>query len=103
MTHCYHHLTAEERATIMLMREGHLIRSIAKYLGRAASTISRELARHAVPSHAGYDASLAGFRATLTRHRARRQSKLRLGTPLFDLVTYLLRKYWSPRQIDLTQ
>ncbi|MAY72247.1 MAG: IS30 family transposase, partial [Halomonas sp.] len=72
MTHCYHHLTAEERATIMLMREGHSIRSIAKYLGRAASMISRKLARHAVPSHAGYDASLAGFRATLTRHRARR-------------------------------
>ncbi|MEQ5768286.1 IS30 family transposase [Halomonas sp. H33-56] len=102
MTHCYHHLTAEERATIMLMREGHSIRSIAKFLGRAASTISRELARHAVPSHAGYDASLSGFRATLTRHRARRQSKLRLGTPLFDLVTYLLRKYWSPRQIAIT-
>ncbi|PTL88607.1 hypothetical protein C6W88_21085 [Halomonas litopenaei] len=73
------------------MREGHSIRSIAKYLGRAATTISWELARHAVPSHAGYDASLAGFRATLTRHRARSQSKLRLGTPLFDLVTYLLR------------
>ncbi|USZ51948.1 helix-turn-helix domain-containing protein [Halomonas sp. DN3] len=31
------------------MREGYSIRSIAKYHGRAASTVSRELARHAVP------------------------------------------------------
>ncbi|WP_168183927.1 helix-turn-helix domain-containing protein [Halomonas sp. GFAJ-1] len=46
MTHCYLHLSAEDRAAFMLMRAHHSIRAIAQQLGRAPSTISRELARH---------------------------------------------------------
>lgn len=102
MTHCDCHLTAEERAAIMLIRGAYSIRAIAQHLGRAVSIISRELARHTVPTQPGYDASLAGFRATLSRRLPRRQSKLRPETPLFDLVAYLLRQYWSPKQIALT-
>ena len=48
MTHCYYHLSDEDRAAIMLMRASHSIRTIARQLVRAPSTISRELARHTV-------------------------------------------------------
>lgn len=46
-----------------------------------------------------YDASLAGFRVNLTRRQARRTPKLHLDSQLFELVTYLLHKYWSSCQI----
>lgn len=67
MTHNYRHLSAEDRATIMMMRATHSIRSIAAHLGRAPSTVSRELDRHTVALIKGYDASLAGYRARLPR------------------------------------
>ncbi len=86
----------------MLMRTHHSIRAIAQQLGRAPSTISRELAHHMVRSDKAYDASLAGYRARLTRCRPRRRSKLHLDGELFELVIYLLRKYWSPEQIART-
>ncbi len=67
----YEHLTAEERAMLMVMRaDGCSQRAVARCLGRSPSTISRELARNAscckpvgdtiavIP----YDASLAGKR-----------------------------------------
>lgn len=102
MTYCYRHLTAEDRAAIMMMRATHSIRAIAAHLNRAPSTISRELARHTVNVSKGYDASLAGFRARLSRHRPRRQPKLHAGGELLEVVVYLLRKYWSPEQIART-
>ncbi|WKV93670.1 helix-turn-helix domain-containing protein [Halomonas sp. HAL1] len=52
MTHCYRHLSAEDRAAIMLMRANHSIRAIARQLGRSPSTISRELVRHTVSKRA---------------------------------------------------
>ncbi|WKD30503.1 helix-turn-helix domain-containing protein (plasmid) [Halomonas sp. KG2] len=63
MTHCYRHLSAEDRAAIMLMQGHHSIRAIARQLDRAHNTISRELTRHTVRSDIAYDASLAGYRA----------------------------------------
>nr|WP_298523249.1 IS30 family transposase [uncultured Halomonas sp.] len=102
MTHCYHHLSAEDRAAIMMMRATHSIRAIAGHLGRAPSTVARELARHTLSNATGYDASLAGHRARLTRHRPRQLSKLHPDGELFELVVYLLRKYWSPQQIART-
>ena len=98
----YRHLTAEDRAAIMMMRATHSIRAIASHLGRAPSTVSRELTRHTVSVAAGYDASLAGYRARLARHRPRRRPKLHPDGELFELVVYLLRKYWSPQQIART-
>ncbi|MFG6139550.1 helix-turn-helix domain-containing protein [Halomonas sp. THAF12] len=55
MTHCYRHLSAEDRDVIMMMR------AIATHLGRVPSTVSRELAPHTVSRVNGYDASLAGL------------------------------------------
>jgi transposase, IS30 family len=44
----YEHLTAEERATLMVTRaDGCSQREVAGSLGRSPSTISRELARTA--------------------------------------------------------
>jgi transposase, IS30 family len=43
----YEHLTAEEQATLMVMRaDGCSQRAVARCLGRNPSTISRELARN---------------------------------------------------------
>ncbi|MFG6668415.1 helix-turn-helix domain-containing protein [Halomonas sp. HNIBRBA4712] len=39
MAHCYRHLSAEDRAVIMLMRVNHSIRTIAHQLRRAPSTL----------------------------------------------------------------
>ncbi|RUR32698.1 IS30 family transposase [Vreelandella nanhaiensis] len=102
MTLQYHLLSAEERAAIMLMHANHSLRDIARHLDRSVSTVSHEIARHTITAEKGYDASLAGFRAHITRRRARRTPKLHPDSQLFGLVTYLLCKYWSPRQIALT-
>lgn len=90
MNNCYRHLSAEDRAVIMMMKATHSIRVIAHHLGRAPSTVSREVARHSIN---GNDASLAGYRARLTRHRPRRRPKLHPDGELFEVVAHLLRKY----------
>ncbi|MFM9271932.1 helix-turn-helix domain-containing protein [Halomonas elongata] len=87
----------------MMMRATRSIRAITTHLGRAPSTVSRELARHAASSVKGYDASLAGYRARLTRHRLRRRTKQHPDGELFEVVVYLLRQCWSPAQIARTQ
>ncbi|WP_412031003.1 IS30 family transposase [Halomonas sp. M4R1S46] len=102
MTCFFRHLSAEDRAAIMMMRATHSIRAIATHLGRAPSTVSREIARHTVDPIKGYDAGLAGYRARLTRHRPRQCPKLHPDGELFEVVVYLLRKYWSPEQIART-
>ncbi|MCA1772493.1 MAG: helix-turn-helix domain-containing protein [Halomonas sp.] len=93
MAHFYRRLSAEDRASIMLMRVHHSIRAIARQLGRAPSNISRELTRHTVRPDIAYYASLAGYRTRLTRCWPRRSPKLPLYGELFELVVYLLSKY----------
>ena len=66
----YSHLTAEERDRLAgLMADGLSLRSIAKALGRAASTISRELRRNALDSGA-YRPHVADGAYMLRRQRA---------------------------------
>ncbi|WP_155738993.1 helix-turn-helix domain-containing protein, partial [Ralstonia pseudosolanacearum] len=56
----YKHLSAEERAVIMIEhRNGGSTRAIARLLGRGASTVSRELARNCDTAAAHYDATQA--------------------------------------------
>ena len=90
----YGHLTLEERTVIMIcMREGKSIAAAARWLGRAASTIRRELARNTQP----YEAVSAHVRAAeVTRWRRRR--KLDNGV-LRAEVDRRLRQDHSPRQI----
>ena len=104
----YEHLTAEERATLMVMRaDGCSQRAVARSLGRNPSTISRELTRNAscckpvcdTTAVAPYDASLAGKRALVLRQAPRRSSKLAADTALFGVMQNYLREGWSPEQI----
>ncbi len=54
MGQSYSHLSAEERAAIMLGKSGGAsARAIAVLLGRAPSTIARELARNVIANAAG--------------------------------------------------
>ena len=89
----YEHLTAEERATLMVMRsDGCSQRAVARSLGRSPSTISRELARNAscckpdTTAVIPYDASLAGKRALVLRQEPRRSPKLAADTALFAVM-----------------
>ena len=95
----YDQMSAEERASIMLMRdEGCSLRAMARKLHRAPSTISRELARNRTESGT-YDARQAGIQARRQRFKTRRTSKLAPHTVLFAVVTHYLREGWSPEQI----
>lgn len=93
----YQHLTLEERSMMAPMRMlGWSIRSIAAQLGRAPSTISRELRRNCDGSgaYAGYWAHCDAQR----RRRNIRRSHLTSGM----LATYVQEKLqcrWSPEQI----
>lgn len=92
------HGTVEERAAIAPMRMlGWTLRQIARTLGRAPRTISRELRRHPDP-WGGY----AGYWAHVDAHR-RRQQTLRAGPlghpPLAAYVQANLLARWSPEQM----
>jgi len=99
MEKSYNHLKPEERATVMLMmREGATVRSVARTLCRAPSTISRELKRNC-PDGLIYEAAAAGDRAREKRYEKRRWPKMGPYTVLFGVVEYFLRERWSPEQI----
>ena len=98
----YTPLDAEERATIMLMRQERKgAREIGRFLNRSPGTISRELDRDLV-SESGYVASLAGAQARRLRIKPRKESKLAVGGLLFGVVVDHLKKKWSPEQITGT-
>lgn len=108
----YAHLSAEERAALMLgTLRGESARTIAAGLGRAASTLTRELARngHRQPGvvamgrpRLGYGATCAGERARRLARRPRRARKLAPDSPLWCCVRRLLGKGFSPQQISRT-
>lgn len=107
----YEQLTAEERATIMMMKASNSsARQIALALRRAPSTITRELSRFGswpdrptfaanTPSPCVYDARTAGLRARRARFKYRKRSKLASDTVLFGVVEHFLAQGWSPSQI----
>jgi IS30 family transposase len=100
----YEQLSAEERATMMLMaHEGQSLRAMARTLHRAPSTISREWRRHELSEDAagtrGYDAKRAGQDARRCRFKPRRSPKLAVEGVLFGVVEHFLREGWSPGQI----
>jgi IS30 family transposase len=98
MPRIYTHLTTQERAVVMTMRDDQCsIRSIAKRLGRAPSSISRELRR--TPVVAAYDANLAHQQSYARRIAPRRTPKLAVDGALFQVVRHYLNALWSPQQI----
>lgn len=93
------YLELRERVLIAdLRRLGFSMRQIAAQLGRSASTISRELGRHAgpdgsyLPATADHDAH---------RQRARPKTPKLLGNArLRQLVQRKLNRHWSPEEIS---
>ena len=91
-------LSQDERIEIADLRLAGLgIRQIAAELGRAPSTISRELRRNATA--AGYRPFDAHRRATARRARAHRR-RVETDAGLRQLVGELLAQRWSPQQIS---
>ncbi|WP_114968445.1 IS30 family transposase, partial [Rhodoferax ferrireducens] len=66
-------------------------------LNRSAATISREIARNSGGN--GYSCRYAQQRRVRRRRHARPLPKLVTGNPLFESITELLYKRWSPQQI----
>ena len=96
-TRCQTALTLPEREEISrAMMDGQSIRSIAAQLGRAASTVSREIKRNGGQSD--YRATEADS-AAWDRALRPKQCKLVENTPLARIVTDKLRLLWSPEQV----
>ncbi|MFF2246660.1 transposase [Arthrobacter sp. NPDC058130] len=92
-------LSLEDRQRIAdLHAHGKSLRKIAEELGRAASTISRELARNSV-SGGGYYAYAAQPAATARRPQPK-DRKLLADSRLRQHVKNRLHRRWSPEQIS---
>ncbi len=90
-------LTIAEREEISRgVVAGHSIRSIAMSLGRAPSTVSREISRNG--DRRGYRANKAD-RAAWDRARRPKSCKLAENRALARIVAEKLQLAWSPRQI----
>jgi IS30 family transposase len=91
-------LSQDERIEIADLRHaGWGIRQIADQLGRAASTISRELRRNTTGSR-GYRPFEAHRRATARRARRHRR-RIETNLELRHLIHELLLQRWSPQQV----
>jgi IS30 family transposase len=91
MSKNFEQLTAEERATIMVMaQEGKSLRAMARTLHRAPSTISREWRRHELPrmlrARPWLRAKRAGQRRDAAAFQPRRARKLAVEGVLFGVV-----------------
>jgi len=90
------HLGLEERERLAALKaEGLSLRSIARALGRAASTVSRELRRNALP-RGGY---LPVHAEGCYRERRQRPAVLERDERLGRFVRERLLEGWTPEQI----
>jgi IS30 family transposase len=97
-TRSYRHLSAEERETVSLgLARGYSLRALARLLGRAPSTVSREVARNTTGGRP-YRACRAQRHAATRAHHPRRPRKL-LDPWLWQYVQTHLRQGCSPEQI----
>ena len=97
----YKHLTLEERYHIQAYKEaGYTQDSIAKKLGVAPSTISRELQKNSSKIHKRYTATKADQVASDRRMYASRKSNKKMDKRVEKIITKNLWKDWSPEQIS---
>ena len=95
----YHQLTSEERYALSALRkQGCSQGEIARTLGRAASTVSREVRRNSKDGGGRvYRPALADDIARWRRSRSRRNR--RFGCEDWALIAQCLQEEWSPEQI----
>jgi IS30 family transposase len=94
----HHQITLEERYAMMALKKQHYsLRAIARELGRAPSTISREFRRNPRPS-GRYSSSVAHEYAVARRRRSRRGTQF--SPEQWLLIRRLLERDWSPEQIS---
>lgn len=95
---CYTHMSVEERETLSLgLAQGQSLRTMATVLGRAPSTVSREVARNASRDRP-YRACTAQPLAAARARQPRRPRKL-LAPWLWQYVRTHLAEGCSPEQI----
>lgn len=93
------YLSLAERTMIAdLRRDGLGVRAIAEQLGRAASTVSRELGRN-VDGHGRYLPATAQRLSTARQSRPARTRRVSDDEVLCGVVAELLGKRWSPEQV----
>ncbi len=93
------YLTEDERVHIAdRLREGAGIRQVAAELGRAPSTVSREVRRNAHPGSGDYRPHAAQRRADARRPRPK-PSKIGTCPELRDYIAARLGRKWSPEQV----
>jgi len=98
-TYSPRYLSEDERIRLAdLRREKRTMREIAVLLGRAPSTISRELSRGS--DAAGRYRPHEAHRRALARRRLHRPSRLSRDQELRAWVTTKLKARWSPEQIS---
>ncbi len=94
----YKHLTIEEREKIQeLLWQKRSLRSIAKQIGRSASSLSREMKRNC-PIKRKYTPRRANERALEKRKCRGRKERLK-SEGIRTYVTAHLKENWSPEQI----
>lgn len=94
----YHQLTREERYLIAWgLRLNQTLREIAETLGRAPSTLSRELRRNATAHDGAYRSDKADSYAVARRRRSRRGPQY--SDAVLAAVDAAVKKRWSPEQI----
>lgn len=97
----YSHYTLEERKYLQnLLEEGCGIREIARALGRAPSSVSREIKRN--KSRKGYHHWRAQIQATHRHRKSRPMKRLAANTQLGAYVREKLELFWSPECIAET-
>ncbi len=93
----YHQLTSEERYALSALRkQGCSQAEIGRTLGRAPSTISREVRRNC-RRDGGYRPDIADDFARWRRSRSRRNRQFGCGE--WALIATCLEEQWSPEQI----
>lgn len=98
MSTSYSHFTPSEREKILLSyNQGVSIRAIARLLGRASSSVSRELKRN-LNRKGDYSAHEAALKYRQRRRRSVRKRRLEEPT-LKEFVSERLLDNWSPEQI----
>lgn len=93
----YQHLTQGERYQIYAYRRvGLSLREIARHLGRAGSTISREIRRNR--HKRGYRPAMAQW--VCDQRACIAHARTRIGPSQWKAIEALIRQEWSPEQIS---